>query len=141
MKASGKCIELIKRHEGFKAKAYKCPAGVWTVGFGSTVGVTEGMVVTEEQAVEMLRKHLATVERDLNNLKLAINQNQFDALVCFIYNIGFGAFLKSGILRSIRATPNSPVIQALFSEWVNGGGKRLPGLVRRRTDETTLYFS
>jgi len=141
MKASGKCIELIKRHEGFKAKAYKCPAGVWTVGFGSTVGVTEGMVVTEEQAVEMLRKHLATVERDLNNLKLAINQNQFDALVCFIYNIGFGAFLKSGILRSIRATPNSPVIRAQFSEWVNGGGKRLPGLVRRRTDETTLYFS
>lgn len=141
MKASDNCIGVIKNHEGYKMKAYKCPAGVWTVGFGSTVGVTEGMVVTEQQAIEMLRKHLVSVERDLNNLKLAINQNQFDALVSFIYNIGFGAFLKSGILRTIRANANSPVIRTQFSEWVNGGGKRLPGLIRRRADETNLYFS
>jgi len=141
MKASAKCIGVIKSHEGFKKKAYKCPAGVWTIGFGSTVGVTEGMVITEQKAIEMLQKHLVSVENDLTNLKLAINQNQFDALVSFIYNIGIGAFRKSGILRTIRANANSPVIRTQFSEWVNGGGKILPGLVRRRADESTLYFS
>jgi lysozyme len=141
MKASDKCILLIKNHEGYRPKAYKCPAGVWTVGFGSTVGVTQGIIVTELQAVAMLRNHLSTVERNLDNLKLAINQNQFDALVSFIYNVGFTAFLNSGLLRTIRIKADSPTIRFEFAKWVKAGINTLPGLIRRRADESNLYFS
>ena len=141
MKVSGKCIELIKRHEGFKAKAYKCPAGVWTIGYGTTEGVTEGMVCTEAQATQKLINHLASVERDLNSLNLAINQNQFDALADFIYNLGFGDFLHSFLLKTIRINPNNSAIRDEFGKWIHGGGKVLPGLLRRRNDDANLYFS
>ena len=86
MKTSPKGIALIKEFEGLRLKAYKCPGGVWTIGYGHTAGVKSGMVITEAQAEEYLKADLIVFERYLNGLGLALNQNQFDALVSFIYN-------------------------------------------------------
>lgn len=84
MKISQKGIALIKQSEGFRAQAYKCPAGVLTIGYGATAGVTPEMAVTEAQATEMLVKHVAGIESRLNGLNLRLRQPQFDALVDFI---------------------------------------------------------
>ena len=80
---------IIKRFEGCRLKAYKCPAGVWTIGYGRTQGVKQGDVITQEQADSWLRYDLKVFELHVkNNLKYKLNQNQFDALVSFTYNCG-----------------------------------------------------
>ena len=81
MKASSKALELIKQFEGLRLKAYLCPGGVWTIGYGHTAGVKPGMVISEAQAEEYLKADLISFERYLNGLGLALNQNQFDALI------------------------------------------------------------
>lgn len=140
MKTSDKGIELIKRHEGFRSRAYLCPAGVWTIGYGHTGGVKSGDVVTEAQAAELLRADLAHAESVVNAQGLNLNQNQFDALVSFVFNVGSGNFRKSTLLKVVRSNPADLRIKAEFDKWIYGGGKVLPGLVRRRKDEGDLYF-
>ena len=141
MKTSPKGIALIKEFEGLRLKAYKCPGGVWTIGYGHTVGVKPGMVISEAQAEEYLKADLIAFERYLNGLGLALNQNQFDALVSFIYNVGTGNFYSSTLLRKVRANPQDNSIMDEFLRWVYSKGRVLPGLQRRRLAEMKLYFS
>lgn len=140
MKTSSKGIEFIKRHEGFRARAYKCPAGVWTIGYGHTRGVNNGDVITKEQGERFLIRDLQTAEREVNSHGLIINQNQFDALVSFVFNVGVGNFSRSTLLRKLKVNTNDSTISYEFSRWKNGGGKVLPGLVKRRKEESELYF-
>ena len=141
MKTSPKGIALIKEFEGLRLKAYKCPGGVWTIGYGHTVGVKPGMVISEAQAEEYLKADLIAFERYLNGLRLALNQNQFDVLISFIYNVGTGNFSSSTLLRKVRANPQDNSIMDEFLRWVYSKGRVLPGLQRRRLDEMKLYFS
>ena len=141
MKTSHKGIDLIKEFEGLRLKAYKCPGGVWTIGYGHTAGVKPGMVISEAQAEEYLMADLIASEKYLNDLRLAINQNQFDALISFIYNVGTGNFSRSTLLRKVRANPQDNSIMDEFLKWVYSKGRVLPGLQRRRLAEMKLYFS
>ena len=141
MKTSPKGIALIKEFEGLRLKAYLCPGGVWTIGYGHTAGVKPGMVITKAQAEEYLKADLIAFERYLNGLGSALNQNQFDALVSFIYNVGTGNFYSSTLLRKVRANPQDNSIMDEFLRWVYSKGRVLPGLQRRRLAEMKLYFS
>lgn len=141
MKTSPKGIALIKEFEGLRLKAYKCPGGVWTIGYGHTAGVKPGMVISEAQAEEYLMADLIAFEKHLNGLGLALNQNQFDALVSFIYNVGTGNFSSSTLLRKVKANPLDNSIIDEFLRWVYSKGRVLPGLQRRRLAEMKLYFS
>ena len=141
MKTSPKGITLIKEFEGLRLKAYLCPGGVWTIGYGHTAGVKPGMVISEAQAEEYLKADLIAFERYLNGLGLALNQNQFDALISFIYNVGTGNFSNSTLLRKVRANPQDNSIMDEFLRWVYSKGRVLPGLQRRRLAEMKLYFS
>ena len=141
MKTSPKGIALIKEFEGLRLKAYKCPGGVWTIGYGHTAGVKPGMTITEEQAEQLLKEDLIVFEKAVNNQNLSINQNQFDALVSFTYNVGTGNFSSSTLLRKVRANPLDNSIMDEFLRWVYSKGRDLPGLQRRRLAEMKLYFS
>ena len=132
---------MIKEFEGLRLKAYKCPGGVWTIGYGHTAGVKPGIVITKTQAEEYLKADLIAFEMYLNGLGLALNQNQFDALVSFIYNVGTGNFSNSTLLRKVRANPRDNSIMDEFLRWVYSKGRVLPGLQRRRLAEMKLYFS
>lgn len=141
MKTSPKGIALLKEFEGLRLKAYQCPGGVWTIGYGHTAGVKPGMLITKAQAEEYLKADLIAFERYLNGLGLALNQNQFDALVSFIYNVGTGNFSSSTLLRKVRANPQDNSIMDEFLRWVYSKGRVLPGLQHRRLAEMKLYFS
>ena len=141
MRTSRKGIEFIKAHEGLRLDAYLCPAGVPTIGYGHTHGVKMGDRITEEQAEMLLIDDLIVVEREVNRYGLHLNQNQFDALVSFVYNVGARNFRSSTLLKRLKANPNDPDIANQFKRWVYCDGKVLPGLVRRRNDEAKLYFT
>ena len=132
MNTSPKGIALIKEFEGLRLKAYQCPGGVWTIGYGHTAGVKPGMLISKAQAEEYLKADLIAFERYLNGLGLALNQNQFDALVSFIYNVGTGNFSNSTLLRKVRANPQDNSIMDEFLRWIYSKGRVLPGLQRRR---------
>lgn len=140
MKTSDNGIEFIKKHEGLRLKAYLCPSGKPTIGYGRTKGVKLGDVITEEEAEQLLREDLIVVENEINRHNLNLNQNQFDALVSFVYNVGIGNFRSSTLLKKIKANPNDESIANEFKRWVYSNGKRLPGLVKRREEEAELYF-
>ena len=139
---SQKGIDLIKEFEGFRSKAYRCPAGVWTIGFGHTAGVKPGMVITREQGEAMLRKDLKIYEAKVVNAlgNAPTTQGQWDALVSFCYNAGPGNLLKSSMLR-LHKQGNYKAAAEAFMKWTKGGGRVLPGLVRRRKAERNLYLS
>lgn len=152
MKASKSAYALIHTFEGCRLHAYKCPAGVWTIGWGHTAGVYEGMSITREKANEFLEQDIRIFEDNLTFALglddkdrmpngLPISQHQFDALLSFTYNVGTGNLARSTLLRKVKANPKDPSIRGEFARWVYGGGKRLPGLVRRRKMEADLYFS
>ncbi|NOU20102.1 MAG: lysozyme [Bacteroidales bacterium] len=128
-------------------KAYLCPAGVWTIGIGTTVysngqKVKQGDICTSAQAYDYLRHDLAFTERQVDSYTTdAINQNQFDALVSFAYNVGVNALKSSTLLKKVNADPSDLFIRNEFMRWVYGGGKKLPGLIRRREAEANLYFT
>lgn len=135
-------IELIKSFEGLRLKAYKCPAGVWTIGYGHTKGVKEGDVITEEEAEDMLKKDVLNFEINVRGAVIPnLNDHQYDALTSFAYNVGLGNFRKSTLLRLINSgiTAREDITNQ-FMRWVYAGGKKLTGLVRRRTAEAELYF-
>jgi lysozyme len=144
MTTSNRGIELIKAHEGFRPRAYLCPAGVWTIGYGHTGGVKSGDVITADQGESFLRSDISSAERVVVAAGLRLTQNQFDALVSFVFNVGAGNFNRSTLLRLAKANVNDPAIAAEFAKWnkatVNGVLKVLPGLTRRRAEEADLYF-
>ena len=141
MKTSNKGINLIKKYEGFRSKAYLCPARIWTIGYGHTSGVKSGDVITEAQGEEYLRADLKEAENVINYHNLELNQNQFDALVSFVFNLGPGNFNRSTLLKLIKGSRYDVRIKAEFRKWVYGGGEVLNGLVKRRKEEAELYFS
>ena len=135
-----KGLALIKSFEGCKLKAYKCPAGVWTIGYGSTKGVTEGMVINESMAEKLLIRDIEPCERALNKMGINFRQGQFDALVSFIFNCGEGNFNKSTLKKKIIAKADDKEIADEFKKWNKAGGKVLAGLVRRREAEAKLWM-
>lgn len=147
-KVSKNGLELIKKYEGFRSAPYKCPAGVPTIGYGATyypdgkrVKMTDAPI-TEKQATEMLKNMLVGYEKAVDTYCIdTINQNQFDALVSFAYNVGTNALKNSTLLKKLNVNANDPTIKDEFMKWVKAGGKTLKGLVTRRTEEATLYFS
>lgn len=148
MKTSKKGIELIKRYEGFRSNPYLDAVNVPTIGYGAThygngIKVTmKDKSITEDQASALLVKMLESYENSVKMLVTReINQNQFDALVSFTYNLGGANLSKSTLLKKINANPCDLSIADEFMKWVNAGGKKLNGLVRRRKEESELYFS
>jgi len=156
MKASYKCINVIKHYEGFKSRPYLCPAGVTTIGYGTTI-YPNGKKVTlrdnpinEAQAIGFLQNDLSQFEVDVTRLvKVLISHDLFDALVSFAYNLGSGALAGSTLLKVINTTPQGDAfnkrIATEFLKWVNakvkGKPTRLAGLVARRTTESLLATS
>jgi lysozyme len=140
--ASPKCLALIKEFEGLRLKSYRCPARVWTIGYGETRGIKPGMVWTRAQAeaalIEGVKPYAKAVAEAIGNAKTT--QNQFDALTSFCYNAGPGNLRKSSMLRLHRAGKYQQAGDA-FMAWTKGGGRTLPGLVRRRKHERVLYLS
>lgn len=132
MRASDALVEKLKEFEGLRLRAYRCPAGVWTIGHGHTRGVRQGQVITAAQAETLLRGDLLPVERHVGGLGVCRTQGQFDALCDFAFNLGTAALDGSTLLAKIRAGASVAEIQRQFRKWVYGGGKVLPGLVRRR---------
>lgn len=148
MVISDKCVFMVAKFEGFRAKPYLCPAGKPTVGYGNTYYLDGRKVkltdpaINKEGALVLLRFTLANFAEQVKKVVTKeLTQNQFDAIVSFVYNIGIGAFKKSTILKLINANPNDPNIAAQFKRWNKGGGKVLNGLVKRRAEESALYFT
>lgn len=141
MNISQNGIDLIKKFEGCELKAYKCPSGIWTIGYGHTEGVTEGQTITPIQAEEYLKADIVKYENAINVLvKVPINQNQFSALVSFVYNIGVSAFENSTLLRLLNDR-NYNEASNQFDRWVYGGTNKLQGLVNRRKAERELFLN
>lgn len=141
MKISQNGIDLIKRFEGFSPTAYLCPAGVWTIGYGHTAGVSEGDSIDEDTAEDFLREDLADAEGAVGKyVKVPLKQWQFDALVSFTFNLGAGNLYNSTLLKKVNRNPDDPAIRQEFGKWVHAGGRVLPGLVERRKAEADMYF-
>jgi GH24 family phage-related lysozyme (muramidase) len=141
MKISAAGIELLKQFEGCRLTAYQDSVGVWTIGFGTTTGVKEGQTISQIKAEEYLRFDLAIFEKAVTeSLKVPVNQNQFDALVSFTYNVGVSAFRSSTLLNLINEKTDKKVVAAEFSKWVKAGNQTLPGLVSRRKAESELFL-
>lgn len=138
-------IDLIKQFEGFSATSYKCPAGVQTIGYGTTrikgKAVTAGQSCTKEEAEQYLRDDLQTFAQAIKRVvKVPLTDNQFSALLSFTYNLGVGALEGSTLLRRLN-DGNYAAARNEFFKWVNAGGKPLPGLVKRRAAEAALFGS
>ena len=143
MQISFNGIKLIKDMEGFRSKAYVCPAGKWTIGYGTTTWmgkpVEAGMTMTEKEAELALQSDLAWAQTAVNKqVKVPLKQGMFDALVSFVYNIGESAFAKS-ILLCLLNLKQYEQAAAQFGRWVYAGKNVLPGLVRRRRLERTMF--
>lgn len=147
MQISIRGLDLIKEFEGFKSKAYPDPATgakPYTIGYGTTM-YPDGMRVklgdscTKEQAEKWLEIDCNRRAQAIGNLK--VNQNQFDAIVSFCYNLGLGNWNRSTLRKKIMMNPNDPTIRDEFMKWIRAAGKVMNGLKRRRKAEADLYFS
>lgn len=135
-------IELIKQYEGCRLEAYRCPAGVWTIGYGHTKGVREGQKVSREEAERMLREDLVYYENMVGMLvALPLVADQVSALVSLAYNIGVEALRKSTVLKLINAGAKEAEVRKAWAMWNKAGGKVLPGLAKRREAELALFFN
>ena len=139
MKISNNGLELIKHFEGLVLKAYKCPAGVWTIGYGHTKDVQPGDEWSESNADHMLEVEMEEYEGYVNNSVTApINQDQFDALVSWVYNLGGGNLSASTMLKVLNAGEYDEVPNQML-RWNKAGGKVLEGLTRRRQAEADMF--
>ncbi len=136
-----KAIELIKEFESLRTRAYRCPAGVWTIGWGHTAGVKRGDSITEAEAERLLRADVADLGRRLRQTGVALSTNREAALLSFAYNVGFDALRRSTLWRKVRANATDPTIGEEFGRWKYAGGRVMAGLVRRRAKEAALYFA
>lgn len=137
--------DLIKKFEGCKLKAYRCPAGLWTISWGLTfypdgTKVKEGDVITQQQAEDYFNAIVDDFAKKVDALiKSNVTDNNFSALVSFAYNVGMGNFQRSTLLRKVNANPKDPSIRAEFMKWTRANNVVLKGLVRRREAEAKLY--
>ena len=140
MKSSKNCINLIKCFEGCRYKAYKQTKNdVWTIGYGHTENVKENDVITEFDAENFLKIDLQKFEYAINKLSLELNQNEFDALVSFVFNVGIGNFESSTMLKLLKAQKKNEAASQ-FDRWIYQGKTILPGLVKRRQAEKELFL-
>jgi lysozyme len=139
-------IDLIKKFEGCRLKAYKCSAGVDTIGYGSTFyengsKVKPGDTITQDSADKLLMIVLEDFLKGiLKLLKVELNSNQIGAILSFVYNVGLGNFLKSTLLKKLNNNPKDITIKDEFMKWNKAAGKELTGLTNRRKAEAELYF-
>mgnify|MGYP003672157807 CR=1 FL=1 len=139
-------VKFLEGLEGLKLNSYKCSAGVWTIGIGNTfyedgTRVKEGDSITKIQAYflfNLISKNFVDAIND--NVKVDINQNQFNALFCWIYNVGITAFKNSTLLKFVNLNPNDGNIAKQFLRWNKIAGKESKGLTNRRIKESSLYF-
>lgn len=156
MKLNKEGYDLITKFEGFSAKPYLCSAKVPTIGFGSTFyedGSKVSMLdkpITKERATSMFKTIADRFAKDVDTLVTSdVNQNQFNALVSFAYNVGLDidkdtvveGLGDSTLLKKVNKNPNDPSIRNEFIKWNKAGGKILAGLTRRRNEEASIYFS
>ncbi|HEY9834255.1 MAG TPA: DUF4231 domain-containing protein [Stenomitos sp.] len=141
MNAAG--MRILKECEGLYLNSYKCPAGVWTIGYGCTKGIRPGMTITEAEAEEMLRKELTEFEKGVERIlsHIPLNENQFSALVSLTYNCGMEPITEGmTIRRKLEARDYRGAAEG-FLLWNKGGGRVLPGLVKRREMEKKLFLT
>ncbi|MBC6111179.1 lysozyme [Pedobacter fastidiosus] len=147
MKLDKNGLEFIQNEEGLRLKAYKCPAGVWTIGWGNTYNlnntpVKEGQVITKDEAVSLFENKIKLYESAVNkNVKVTLTQNAFNALVSFCYNVGMFAFASSTLLKKVNSKASLPEIFIEFKKWVHAGKVIIDVLVNRRKREIELYKS
>jgi lysozyme len=131
--------KLLKFFEGCRLTAYQDSVGVWTIGYGHTKGVFEGMSITQEEAEQMLLTELEEYEGYVEKyVTVPLTQNQFDALVVWVYNLGPTNFRKSTLLKELNAGNYTAAGQEI-TKWNKAGGKVLAGLVKRREAEALLF--
>ena len=140
-----KGLALIKQFEGLRLDAYICPAGVPTIGYGTTKvngqSVKVPSTITESQANNYLQSDVKTFEQAVNSaVTVPVTQNQFDALVSFTYNLGPGNLRSSTLLKKLNAKDYAGAADE-FPKWNKSGGKELAGLTRRRNAERDLFLS
>ena len=145
MRIGSKGLKLIKDFEGLHLQAYICPAGVPTIGYGHTrtvslSDVNSRLTIAEYTADELLKQDVRFAEIAVYSQLQTLNQNQFDALVSFTFNVGATAFKGSTLLRKIKSGAPEEEIRYEFSRWNKIGGKSSNGLTRRRQAEANLYF-
>ena len=137
--------DLIKQFEGCKLKAYKCPAGLWTISWGLTfypdgTKVKEGDVITQQQAEDYFNAIVDDFAKGVDVLvKSNVTANNFSAIVSFAFNVGINNLRKSTLLKKVNANPKDPSISAEFKKWVRANDRVMQGLVKRREAEAKLY--
>ena len=142
MKMGEKGIDLIKHFEGFSPTVYRCPSGVATLSYGSTHGITmDSPPITEEEGLELLMLDIAKLERGVNRLiDVPLNQNQFDALTSFAFNLGNGSLQASTLRKKVNREDYKGAADE-FPRWGVAGGRKLNGLVKRRYAERALFLT
>ena len=139
MKISGEGKSLIKKFEGCELEAYKCSAGVWTIGYGHTAGVKEGDKINQDEANHLLTEDLEEFETYVNDLVgVDLNEHQFDALVAWTFNLG-PSNLKSSTLLKVLNDSQYDKVPSEMKRWNKAGGEVLEGLIRRRDAEALLF--
>lgn len=142
MRATGQATSIIKKYEGLSLHSYQCPGGEWTIGYGQTgQHIGPGLTITEYEAEQWLLNHVGRVEKQVSDLiKVKLSQQQFDALVSLVYNIGIGAFAHSTLLKFIN---NQQFVEAgtEILRWDHVRGTKMPGLTARRAEEFHLFRS
>jgi len=144
-KTSDKGKDIIKEFEGFRAIAYLCQAGVWTVGYGTTriqgTPVSESTKITTQEAEMFLEQDLKVFEDAVNQkVTIELTQNEFDALVSFVYNVGVGNFSKSTLLKKLNSLKRTDAADE-FLKWNKAKGKVSKGLSKRRQAERELFLT
>ena len=139
MNISQEGLSLIKKFEGCELEAYKCAADVWTIGYGSTKGVKEGDTVSQEEADKLLLHEMEEYEGYISDMVYVdLEQNQFDAMVSWVFNLG-PANLKTSTLLKVLNAKDYEGVPAQIKRWNKAGGKVLQGLIRRREAESLLF--
>lgn len=141
MRTSPEGLALIRTFEGCVLKAYKCPAGVWTIGYGHTRGVGPGQKITDQEAIRLLDEDVRLIENRLNSkFPGQLEQRQFDALVSFIFNLGWTKFSKSTLCHRIENRASDGLVCEQLLRWVFVGKRRTVGLMKRRVAEANLWI-
>lgn len=136
-------VALIKQFEGFSPTPYLCPAGYWTVGYGHVIKSEYAYPdpITEDHASQILKTDIEAAERAvLRLINVPLTDGQFDALVSFTFNLGGGALQRSTLRKKANREEHDEAADE-FRKWVYAGGRKLPGLIRRRAAEAELYQS
>ena len=139
MNISKEGLSLIKKFEGCELEAYLCPAGVWTIGYGHTKDVKEGDKINRDEADYLLQEEMIEYESYINDfVEVPLNQNQFDALCSWVYNLGPTNLKNSTMLRVLNEEKYTDVPQEI-KRWNKAGGEVLDGLIKRREAEAKMF--